>query len=425
MSHEIETMAFTGELPWHGLGNEVSNTMTSSEMLEASGCNWEVQLTQNHYPSDHAHKAGEAVPESYFIERTNDGSILGPYVAGSQYKCFQNKELFDFFTPFIDDGSMFLHTAGALFGGKKVWCMATTNEGFTLGSDDTVVNNLLFTINHTGMEANSALLTPIRVVCNNTMRIALDGANDIVKHNHKTPFDAEAMKVALGMASEQFGEFEKFAKAMAKKVLEGSEELEFFKYVFGGKEREDASGKVIPSEGVRKALAYNRGQEFQALNASNNNNGKRGGPTKQELAEKNEHLARTMQEFIDDIKAGKNIDALKLDQALISEPVPTETVTTETVSDDGKSLSTTVTVSPSSSSSSSTPGVVNPGFDKESARGTLWGGFQTVMFMADHKPVRDYGDDLRLDRAFYGSSNGGNDLKTKATKKALEILEAS
>ena len=132
-----------------------------------------------------------------------------------------------------------------------------------------------------------------------------------------------------------------------------------------------------------------------------------------------------MQEFIDDIKAGKNIDALKLDQALISEPVPTETVTTETVSDDGKSLSTTVTVSPSSSSSSSTPGVVNPGFDKESARGTLWGGFQTVMFMADHKPVRDYGDDLRLDRAFYGSSNGGNDLKTKATKKALEILEAA
>ena len=406
MAHEVETMAFTGELPWHGLGNEVSNTMTSSEMLEASGCNWEVQLTQNHYPSDHAHKAGEAVPESYFIERTSDGSILGPYVAGSQYKCFQNSELFDFFTPFIDDGSMFLHTAGSLFGGKKVWCMATTNEGFTLGQDDEVVNNLLFTINHTGMEANSALLTPIRVVCNNTMRMALNGAGDVVKHNHKTPFDAEAMKVALGMASEQFGEFEEFAKAMAKKVLTGAEELEFFKYVFGGKEREGSNGEVIHSEGVRKALAYNRGQEFKALGTSSST-GKRSGPTKQELAEKNEELARSMQELIDDIKAGKSIDALKLDQELISEPVPTETVT----------------VSPSSSSS--TPGVVNPGFDKESAKGTLWGSFQTVMFMADHKPVRDYGDENRLDRAFYGASGNAADIKTKATNKSLELLEVA
>ena len=114
-----------------------------------------------------------------------------------------------------------------------------------------------------------------------------------------------------------------------------------------------------------------------------------------------------MKELIDDIKAGKRIDALKLDQELISEPVPTETVT----------------VSPSSSSS--TPGVVNPGFDKESAKGTLWGSFQTVMFMADHKPVRDYGDENRLDRAFYGASGNAADIKTKATNKSLELLEVA
>ena len=96
--------------------------------------------------------------------------------------------------------------------------MATTNEGFTLGGDDQVNNNLLFTIAHTGTNANSALLTPIRVVCNNTMRLAMQGGDDIVTHNHKVPFDADAMKVALGISSENFGKFEELAKAMAKKV---------------------------------------------------------------------------------------------------------------------------------------------------------------------------------------------------------------
>ena len=149
MSHEIETMAYAGEVPWHGLGVPVDNDMTPAEMMTAAGLDWEVSLTANHYPPDHATHAGEPVPNSHFIERSNDGSILGEYVAGTMYKPFQNQDLFEFFKPFIDDGSMFLHTAGSLFGGRKVWCMATTNEGFTLGKDDQVNNNMLCTIAHT------------------------------------------------------------------------------------------------------------------------------------------------------------------------------------------------------------------------------------------------------------------------------------
>jgi len=393
MSHEIETMAYAGEVPWHGLGNPVTNEMSPSEMMVAAGVDWEVQLTANHYPPDHAHFAGQPVPDSHFIERSSDGKILGEYVAGTQYKTFQNKDLFEFFAPFIDDGSMFLHTAGSLFGGRKVWCMATTNEGFTLGKDDQVNNNLLFTIAHTGVNANSALLTPIRVVCNNTMRLALQSSDDIVTHNHKVPFDADAMKVALGISSENFGKFEELAKAMAKKVLQGEEEIEFFKYVFGGKERVGDNNVVIQSEGVRKAMSYFRGQPFAATSSKGKN------VTKKELEERNASQAATLQDLIDSIKAGRDIDV----DSLTSVNADTDAVEVESVNDDA---------------------TINPGWNLKSSEGTLWGAYQTVMYMADHKPVRNYGDDIRLDRALYGAPSGGRDVKGKAHEKALELVAA-
>ena len=102
MSHEVETMAFANEVPWHGIGNPVSNEMTPAEMMAAAGCDWEVALTQNNYPPTHPHQPSEPIENSHFIERLSDGAILGEYVAGD-YKPVQNYELFDFFESFIQD----------------------------------------------------------------------------------------------------------------------------------------------------------------------------------------------------------------------------------------------------------------------------------------------------------------------------------
>ena len=373
MSHEVETMAFANEVPWHGLGNPVSNEMTPAEMMAAAGCDWEVALTQNHYPPTHAHHPSEPIDNSHFIERLSDGAILGEYVAGD-YKPVQNYELFDFFDSFIQDGSMYLHTAGSLFGGRKVWCMATTKEGFTLGKDDEVVNNLLFTISHTGKNSNSALNTPVRVVCANTMRLAMSQADDIVTHNHRAVFDAEALKVALGVSSQNFGEFEELAKAMAKKVLSGEEEIDFFRSVFGGKERTDDSGKVIHSEGVRKAMAYFRGQEFN--------------PAASKRKETKDATIAKLQEQVEALMAGKSLEEIEVDPELIEAP----------------------------------SAAVNYGWDMKSAKGTLWGAFNTVTYMTDHKPVRDHGPDHRIEKAFYGGM--GRDTKTIALEKAKELVTA-
>ena len=226
------------------------------------------------------------------------------------------------------------------------------------------------------------------------MRLALQSNDDIVTHNHKVPFDADAMKVALGISSENFGKFEELAKAMAKKVLKGEEEVEFFKYVFGGKERVGENNVVIQSEGVRKARSYFRGQPFAATSSKGKT------VTKKELEEQKAASDATLQELIDSIKAGNtdiDINAIEAKR--------NDTVEVEAVNDDDAA-------------------VINPGWDLKSAEGTLWGAYQTVMYMSDHKPVRNYGDDIRLDRALYGAPSGGRDVKGKAHEKALELVAA-
>jgi len=374
MSHEVETMAFVGAVPWHGLGEPVSNEMSPTEMMDAAGCNWEVALTSNHYPPDHAHHAGEPIEDSNFIERIHDGKILGKYVAG-HYKPVQNIELFEFFEEFINNGSMYLHTAGSLFGGQKVWCMASTKEGFYLDDkqQDEVVNNLLFTISHTGQDANSALNTPVRVVCANTMRRAMADVDAIVTHNHRAIFDPETLKVALGVSSKNFGELEEFAKACAKRALSGEEQIDFFKNVFGGKERIEDTGKVVQSEAVRKAMAYFRGQEFSPV---------------QKKETKDATIAK-LQEQVEALRSGKTIEDISAgDRDIASEPDST----------------------------------INAGWDLPSAKGTLWGAFNTVTYMTDHKPTRDFGADNRLNKAFYG---GGKDHKTIAYDEAKELLKVA
>ena len=374
MSHEVETMAFVGAVPWHGLGEPVSNEMSPTEMMDAAGCNWEVALTSNHYPPDHAHHAGEPIEDSNFIERIHDGKILGKYVAG-HYKPVQNIELFEFFEEFINNGSMYLHTAGSLFGGQKVWCMASTKEGFYLDDkqQDEVVNNLLFTISHTGQDANSALNTPVRVVCANTMRRAMADVDAIVTHNHRAIFDPETLKVALGVSSKNFGELEEFAKACAKRALSGEEQIDFFKNVFGGKERIEDTGKVVQSEAVRKAMAYFRGQEFSPV---------------QKKETKDATIAK-LQEQVEALRSGKTIEDISAgDRDIASEPDST----------------------------------INAGWDLPSANGTLWGAFNTVTYMTDHKPTRDFGADYRLNKAFYG---GGKDHKTIAYDEAKELLKVA
>ena len=140
-------------------------------------------------------------------------------------------------------------------------------------------------------------------------------------------------------------------------------------------------------------MSYFRGQPFAAISSKSKT------VTKKELEERNASQAATLQELIDSIKSGKDIDV----DSLTSVNADTGVVEVEAVNDDA---------------------TINPGWNLKSSEGTLWGAYQTVMYMSDHKPVRNYGDDIRLDRALYGAPSGGRDVKGKAHEKALELVAA-
>ena len=379
MVHAVENMAFVGDVPWHGLGTAITSDTPLSEIQAAAGLDWEVRLETN------CKIDGTPIDESFYIERISDGAILGKCVT-EKYIPVQNKVMFDFFEPFVDAGTLHIHTAGSLFDGSKVWVMATPNEGFTLDGDDTVVSNLVFTLDHRGLAANTCLFSPIRVVCNNTWQLARDTASQIVKHNHKIPFDAEAMVTALGMFQKEFSNFEKLAKKMAKRVLAGEEELDFFRAVFGGKETTDKSGKVQHSRAVQKALSLARGK---AYNPSGSNK--------------------------------KSDAALRRDQSEAFERLMQEAIDNGSVTIDAASIESRIAGSNNNDNDSR---VVNAGNDLKSTRVdentiTLWGAFQTVTNIIDHDPIKDTGPDRRLDVALFG---GQRNNKAIALERAQELL---
>ena len=150
MAHNIETMAYAGEVPWHGLGKAVDSNMTPAQMLEAAGLDWSVSKRPA-YTVDKPNTwniidpTGEAsfirAPEDYFLVRDSDNKILSK--CGEGYVPFQNHEVMDFFKRFTEAGDMTMETAGSLKEGRNIWGLAKLTDQFRLAGDDEVQGYLL------------------------------------------------------------------------------------------------------------------------------------------------------------------------------------------------------------------------------------------------------------------------------------------
>lgn len=162
MSANVETMFSVRETPWHGLGTIVQEALNSKEALEMAGLNWEVK-SRPIYLSN-----GNKIPEWFANVRTSDESVLG--VVTGKYSILQNKDAFDF-TDNLIGGDVKYETAGSLCGGKRVWLLAKLPSTEIAG--DKVDPYLCFTNSHDGKSSVRACITPVRVVCNNTLNLAL------------------------------------------------------------------------------------------------------------------------------------------------------------------------------------------------------------------------------------------------------------
>lgn len=166
MAAAVETMFYVRETPWHGLGLNVEESLASEEALEKSGLNWNVLqrpiMTSNYMPIN-GYKANV---------RDSDNAVLG--VVSDRYKVVQNEEAFAFTDALLGEGVKY-ETAGSLMGGRRVWMLAKLPEKYIIGGEK-IEPYLVFSNSHDGSCAIKVCMTPIRVVCQNTLNLALNGA---------------------------------------------------------------------------------------------------------------------------------------------------------------------------------------------------------------------------------------------------------
>lgn len=166
MAANVETMMYVGrEKPWHGLGTQVDEAPGSEEALRLAGLDWEIESKPIFDAS------GKLIAGYKANTRSTDGSVLG--VVSNKYKLVQNREAFEFTDALIGEGVKY-ETAGSLRGGRQIWLLARMPERKIAG--DAFEPYICFTNTHDGSGAVRACMTPIRVVCNNTLNMALRGA---------------------------------------------------------------------------------------------------------------------------------------------------------------------------------------------------------------------------------------------------------
>ena len=200
MAANVETMFYTREKPWHGLGTRVSEAPSSEEALYLAGLDWQVK--QELVYTD----TGEVIQGYKANIRDRDRRVLG--VVTDRYRIIQNQEAFAFTDTLLGSGVRY-ETAGSLQGGKRVWILARLPKEYII-SGEQISPYLVFSNAHDGSGAVKVALTPVRVVCNNTLNLALDTAKrswsmihagnirDKLQEAEQTLFMAEEYMVRLG-----------------------------------------------------------------------------------------------------------------------------------------------------------------------------------------------------------------------------------
>ena len=212
----VETMAYAGEVPWHGLGNKVSEDISVDEMTIQAGLNWTVSkravefkdmLGQNHLFKDR-----------FVLARDLDNKAMS--VVSGRYKPVQPKEIMEFYRDLVKLGGFKLETAGSLSDGKRIWALAKTGDTAKLLGNDQIDGYLLLATSYDGTFATLAQFTSVRVVCNNTLAMAMSDKKSRISIPHVREFKADDVKEEMGIHREAWEAFRASAEALARIKLD-------------------------------------------------------------------------------------------------------------------------------------------------------------------------------------------------------------
>ena len=209
-------------------------------MMEKAGLDWRVEEVQSYIQFN-----VELLPTGQkSLVRSTDGKILTN--VGENWTPVQNEEAFNFFGEYVLAGNMEMHTAGSLKGGQMVWALAKVKDSFELFGGDKVDSYLLFSNPHQYGKSIDIRFTPIRVVCNNTLSLSLEmKADKAVKVTHRTQFNPDSVKEALGIASEKLNSYKEMAEFLGKKRYTAEALIEYYNTVFPRTADKKTQGKKL------------------------------------------------------------------------------------------------------------------------------------------------------------------------------------
>lgn len=366
MAHELTMnaqgmaeMAFAGQTPWHSLGQRVSEGASVEEWARQARMTWTAERSVVQYQV----AAGGLLqaPEKHVIYRSDNGMPLG--VVGSNYQIVQPIDCLEFFRSMAEAGNWHIHTAGTLQGGRKLWALARNGTEGYAAKGDKVRGNMLFATSLDGSLATIVGMTAIRVVCANTIRVALNGikndkrkgVGDSVTVSHRSIFDADAVKAQLGVAHQSFDAFMSQAREMAETPIGQDEAREVLRSIFGQPTVKNVDAESAPSIPV---------------------------PSAEQMAEGQSDFARLM-----------GVDKLGVQTfaELMAKPLTTQR--------EQRSVPKVLELFNGAGMGSTAPG----------SAGTKWGLFNAITQHVDHDLGRSA--DTRLQAAWFGR---GHDMKTKA-----------
>lgn len=237
MAANVESMFYVRETPWHGLGVGVKEAPASAEALRMAGLDWKVLqepvFTENE----------EQIPGFYANVRDCDRKVLG--VVGDRYRVVQNEEAFAFTDELLGEGVRY-ETAGSLQNGRKVWILARLPQEYIMAGER-IAPYLVFSNAHDGTGAIRVALTPVRVVCNNTLNLALETAKRSWACVHTGDIRGKITDArdTLFLAQEYMGELGKKFDGLRKKRLSDSQVMEYIEELLPIEEEDSKRAKNV------------------------------------------------------------------------------------------------------------------------------------------------------------------------------------
>lgn len=239
MTANVQTMAYYGEMPWHGLGTAVPKGVTAKEMIRAAGMDWLVELRPARGAKQINRKGEYSRYEVVRIPRQNAQEtevLLG--VVSRRYQLLQNIEAFEFFDPIIGEEKAYFETAGTLGDGERIWVMARMPDAMQIVPGDECLKYLLLSNTHSGEGSVIAKFTSVRVVCQNTLMMAMEDGQKAyrVRHSKMMSFRLHELAEFLAITQEVFLKAEECFRRMAKIEMSGDRLDKYFEAVYPRRE---------------------------------------------------------------------------------------------------------------------------------------------------------------------------------------------